>query len=156
MRRPAYTLVELMLTIALLGVLAGLAVPRYDAFVCESRQVEAKTSLAAIHAAEAIGFADRGRYLAMPQVHNGNPDGRPVDFALKGKRAYRYWAELTDEAGGGFVAYAFGEPGTRVAVGLPSAFVAAAEPAWYTRRSAVRTSDSNSDSTTPTSWKLSM
>ena len=51
MRHRAVTLIELCLAVALAGVLAALATPRMDRFVCVSRQLEAKTSLEALYVA---------------------------------------------------------------------------------------------------------
>ena len=44
-KQLGFTLIELMVVVVILGILATLAVPRYNRFVAKSRQSEAKTNL---------------------------------------------------------------------------------------------------------------
>ncbi len=71
-----FSLIELMVVVAIIGILAAIAVPNYQAFQRKSRQSEAKTTLAAMYTAQkayiveysgantnldAIGYAPEGR-----------------------------------------------------------------------------------------------
>jgi type IV pilus assembly protein PilA len=47
-----FTLVELMVVVAIIGILASIAIPQYSKYQARARTSEAKVSLAAIHAAQ--------------------------------------------------------------------------------------------------------
>lgn len=47
-----FSLVELMVVVAIIGILAAIAIPNFQRFTAKSRQAEAKTSLSALYSAE--------------------------------------------------------------------------------------------------------
>ena len=51
MNRKGFTLVEIMIVVAIIGVLAAIAVPNYAKYQARSRQAEAKTMLSNSYAA---------------------------------------------------------------------------------------------------------
>jgi type IV pilus assembly protein PilA len=56
--RKAFTLVELMIVVAIIGILAGIAIPRYMNFVRRSREGATKGNLGAIRSALNIYYSD--------------------------------------------------------------------------------------------------
>lgn len=48
-RRQGFSLVELMIVVAIIGILAALAIPRFQQFQSKSRQAEARSNLAHIY-----------------------------------------------------------------------------------------------------------
>lgn len=48
-RRDGFSLVELMIVVAIIGILAALAIPRFQSFQAKSRQAEARSNLAHIY-----------------------------------------------------------------------------------------------------------
>ncbi len=59
-----FTLVELMVSVGIIGVLAAVAIPNYNRFTAKARQTEAKVNLGAIYTSEAAYFADINMYSA--------------------------------------------------------------------------------------------
>lgn len=60
--QSGFTLIEMMVAIAILGAIAAMAVPNYMGFVARSRQSQAKVELASIFAAEKNFAVETGTY----------------------------------------------------------------------------------------------
>ena len=57
-----FTLIELMIVVAIIGVLAAIAIPNFIKFQARSKQSEAKANLKAIFTAQKAFFAENDRY----------------------------------------------------------------------------------------------
>ncbi|MBI5555872.1 MAG: prepilin-type N-terminal cleavage/methylation domain-containing protein, partial [Elusimicrobia bacterium] len=69
--KKGFTLVELMIVVAIIGILAGIAIPRYMNFVRRSREGATKGNLGAIRSALNIYYTDQeGIY---PATLNSSP-----------------------------------------------------------------------------------
>lgn len=58
-----FSLVELMVVVAIIGILAAIAVPNFQRFTAKSKQSEAKSNLSAIYAAERSFFAEWNQFV---------------------------------------------------------------------------------------------
>ena len=65
-RRRGFTLIELMIVVAILGVLAALAIPNFQRFQLRAKSSEGKTNLAAIRSIENAYFAEFNVFVATP------------------------------------------------------------------------------------------
>jgi prepilin-type N-terminal cleavage/methylation domain-containing protein len=84
-RREGFTLIELMITVAIIGILAAIAIPSFSSYQNRSRRAEAMTNVSAIAKAEAALFAAAGVYQGAFPVPGG-PIGaikRPWDAVAK-------------------------------------------------------------------------
>ena len=63
MRARGFTLIELMITVAILGILAAIAIPSFGAFIARSKTAEASANLGALFKTAASYYysGDRGR-----------------------------------------------------------------------------------------------
>ncbi len=65
-KREGFTLIELMIVVAIIGILAAIAIPNFIKFQLRAKAGEAKVNLAGIRTAEEGYFAEAGTYLDFP------------------------------------------------------------------------------------------
>lgn len=62
LNQKGFSLVELMVVVAIIGILATIGIPQYQKFMAKARQSEAKTHLNAIFQGEASFFTEYNMY----------------------------------------------------------------------------------------------
>jgi type IV pilus assembly protein PilA len=60
--RRGFTLIELMVVVAIIGILASIAIPNFNKFQARSKQSEARANLKAVFTAQRAFFQEKGRY----------------------------------------------------------------------------------------------
>lgn len=84
-RKGGFTLIELMIVVAIIGILAAIAIPNFLKFQLRSKTGEAKTNLAALRTAEEGYFAEYGVYIAAADYPGvGNVDGSKNEWGANG------------------------------------------------------------------------
>ena len=63
MREKGFTLIELMITVAILAILAAVAIPVYNNYVYRAKTAEATTNISGIRTLEESYFAENNRYI---------------------------------------------------------------------------------------------
>jgi type IV pilus assembly protein PilA len=85
-RRGGFTLIELMIVVAIIGILAAIAIPNFLRFQLKAKSSEAKTNIAAIRTAEESYFAEWGVYVSA--------DPSPPAIANNQKTQFSHGADL--------------------------------------------------------------
>jgi len=86
MIRKGFTLVELMIVVAVIGLLAALAIPNYIRFQAKSKQAEVKGNLKAAFTCERAYYADKNTYTSC---------NLKIGFAPERGNRYRYTLNTT-------------------------------------------------------------
>jgi type IV pilus assembly protein PilA len=78
-RSGGFTLIELMIVVAIIGILAAIAIPNFLMFQLRSKTSEAKSNLAAIRTAQEGYFSEFGTYVSTGPLPGGGatPQRRP-------------------------------------------------------------------------------
>lgn len=63
-RSSGFTLIELMIVVAIIGILAAIAIPNFIKFQLKAKTSEVKSNLAAIRTAEESYYAEYGTYVS--------------------------------------------------------------------------------------------
>ncbi|WP_374079014.1 type IV pilin protein [Bdellovibrio bacteriovorus] len=82
-----FSLVELMVVVAIIGVLASIAIPSINKYMAKARQSEAKTNLSSLYTAEKSFIAEYNTYTGGFQVFGFLPEGQlryNVGFTAEG------------------------------------------------------------------------
>lgn len=74
-----FSLIELMIVVAIIGILSAIAIPNYQQFQAKSRQSEARTLLTGLYTSEKAFMAEYTQYFA---------DFRNIGFAPEGTLNY--------------------------------------------------------------------
>jgi type IV pilus assembly protein PilA len=66
--QKGFTLIELMIVVAIIGILAAIAIPNFLRYQAQSRQAEAKTNLGGIFVAETSYFGEQSRFGSFGEI----------------------------------------------------------------------------------------
>lgn len=89
--QKGFSLIELMIVVAIIGILSAIAVPNYMAFQRKARQSEARSTLGAIAQAETVYSQDAGGYTSDIKAAGYIPDGTiAYDCGFDGAIAFAY------------------------------------------------------------------
>nr|AFX67097.1 pilin [Myxococcus sp. 092B04] len=104
-RNRGFTLIELMIVVAIIGILAAIAIPNFIKFQARSKQSEAKTNLKALYTAQKSFFSEKDRYSNFGNEigfspERGNRYGYIISVGAGGVAELRNQAVLGNAAGG--------------------------------------------------------
>ncbi len=75
LKQKGFTLVELMIVVAIIGILAAIAIPNYQKYQAKARQTEAKVQLSSVFTAEKSFMVESNSYTACLNQIGVKPEG---------------------------------------------------------------------------------
>jgi type IV pilus assembly protein PilA len=97
-KTKGFTLIELMIVVAIIGILAAIAIPNFLRYQQKSRQAEAKANLGGVFTSEVSYFGEHNIYATMATVGPGVVDPATIttlSWAPVGTCRYAYGVTIT-------------------------------------------------------------
>jgi type IV pilus assembly protein PilA len=107
-KQEGFTLIELMIVVAIIGILAAIAIPNFLQYQMKSRQSEAKTNLGAIKTSEVSWQGERGCFLTVALAPAVAPAAGTKSQPQNWNLAASVWLIPTPAAGTGWCVGAAG------------------------------------------------
>ena len=106
-RSKGFTLIELMIVVAIIAILAAIAIPQYKKFQAKAKAAEAKTNLGAIASCEEAYHAENDKYIKCSKSPTNAPTAKTnfvstvtgwsdLGFEPAGKVRYAYEVNSSD------------------------------------------------------------
>ena len=106
------TLIELLVTVAVLGIIAGMALPAYRGYITTTRNTEGFNDLASIQLAQEEFFLENNRYFPEPDGVVSSSDGTLDTYWTAAKDNDRNFDYAVSASAGGYTATATGRGGS--------------------------------------------
>lgn len=136
-RMPGFTLIELMITVAIVAILAAVALPAYNDYITRGNVPQATSRLAALQVQMEQFFQDNRTYVGAPGC-TADSSNRHFDFSCSVQTATAYTLQAVGKGSMAGFTYNVNHQGLRTTAAVPSGW---SQPSpntcWATKRGGV-------------------
>lgn len=120
MQAAGYTLVEIMITVVIVGILSAVAIPAYTDYVTRGRLTEAFTALGGAQASAEQFWANNRTYVGFDAATTFPAATTNFTYALSGASTSAYTITATGQAKAAGFVYTINQAGTKATTGSPT------------------------------------
>lgn len=129
-REAGFTLIEILIAIALIGILSAVAIPSYSSYVLRGRLTEAFTTLAAVQPRAEEFWSNNRTYVGLPVPASSANFDYALDAATS---ASSYKITATGKGSAASFVFTIDQNGNRATTGVPSGWTSSTS-CWVDRK----------------------
>jgi type IV pilus assembly protein PilE len=132
----AFTLIELMVTVAIVGILAAVALPAYSSYVIRGKIPDATSRLAALQVQMEQYFQDNRTYVDAPACSNDTDTSKYFVFSCSTATATTFVLRAVGSDSMSGFTYTVDQTGAKATTSVPSGWTAATT-CWITKKGGI-------------------
>lgn len=135
-QQRAFTLIELMVTVAIVGILAAVALPAYSSYVIRGKIPDATSRLAALQVQMEQYFQDNRTYIDAPACNNDTDTSKYFVFSCSAATATTFVLRAVGSDSMSGFTYTVDQTGAKATTSVPSGWTASTT-CWITKKGGV-------------------
>src|SRR5690349_10419432 len=138
MKNSGFTLIELMVTVAIVAILAAVALPSYTDYVIRGRIPDATSGLASRQLQIEQFFQDNRTYVAAPGCNSDTTASRYFDFSCTGQSATAFTLQAVGKSNMAGFTFTVNQANGKTTGAVPSGWtVPSPNNCWVTKKGGV-------------------
>jgi len=133
-KQTGFTLIEVMITVAIIGILAAVALPAYNEYVIRGRIPDATANLATKRVQLEQYFQDNRTYVGAPACNADSAASKYFDFSCSASDATSYTLQAVGKAGMTGFSYTLNQSNAKATPAVPAGWTGSAS-CWVVRKS---------------------